>query len=286
MKVPAKILMVLVLLLSFAYVFRVVPTHAAYVYWEDRLNAEKLQVGTDLTLLNTAYDEYFARRQQAMNVGKGEMQNRISELQATRRGLSAHYQDAQSAATEAQEAYVSLERVISQQLSILPKSYQELVGYLRESTSTRRRSYSDLLQSNQEDMKNLYSLYGEAGRKREAMLKLEFAQYMLQEELRLREELLYKYRYLEPGIQRKLGDNGSMGIQGTVTGVSPAGIDLNVGQRDGVQLYQKYGVYRNGDLVAIVNVISRQNASAQAEVTTTVKDGGPRNGDLVQPLRY
>jgi len=286
LKVLEKLLMVLVLLATGFYAFRVLSVHSAYVYWEDRKNAEELRIGDDRTYLNEAYDAYFARRQAVINLQSGELQQRIAGLDATYHVLAAHKADATDARDSTVAAVDSMRSLVRDELSPLPGIYDELLRHLRESQSRRLSSYGDTVSTNQDLMKELHNLYGEAGRARENYLRLEFAQYSLQEELRLRQDRLARYRYLAPDLQQKLGDNGNLGIQGMVVGSTAYGVTLDVGQRVGVERYQKFGVYRSGRLVAIVNVVSLQNLSSQAEVIESINGNQPGVGDVVIPLRY
>lgn len=287
MKVPAKILMVLVLLASAFYAFRVLSVHSAYVYWEDRGQAEQLKVGDDRTLMLAAYDEYYARRQAALNLANGDLEKEIRVAEAERVVLSATAQEAQLAAQNAAAAATSMRSLVQRQLQPLPSTYEELLSHLRETQSRRLSSLENITESNQDLAKELFNLYGEAGREREKLLRLEFSHFTLQDELRLRQDTLRRYRYLAPDLQRKIGDNGPLGVRGTVLGTSDLGFSLDIGQRHGVELYQKFGVFRGNRFICTLNVVALQNTTCQAQVYRFGDEGeGPQMGDVVRPLAY
>ncbi|MBP9891621.1 MAG: hypothetical protein KBG84_06915 [Planctomycetes bacterium] len=261
MHIATKVMVVIVLLLSAILSQFVWVALAGNVQWRERYEWEVSKRHSDKDKLEDAYRDLLAAKHKTQQ-DKAEQGAEIAALNARKAVLESWKTDSTVAKADVEARAAELAEAVKD-FPLISRNYDEevvnvLQAAVKERTDRKRELFTErgtLLR----DVAENHSLY--AGMQ-EDYTRLEFQQYVLQEELERRLDTKARYRYLRPDLQADLGDNGPV-IFARVVWSSGSSLQMNKGRRDGVELYQKFTVTRNGVTIAVVNVVEVQNETCE-----------------------
>ncbi|MCK6438845.1 MAG: hypothetical protein L6Q71_01430 [Planctomycetes bacterium] len=286
MKLTSKILLILVLLLGIAFVVQIAGLHGAYVSWADRAQIEERKIGDDISLLNMAYSDYLAARAEADQIPYGPDAQEVIALKAQKNILRWYRQEAVEANDQVKAAYDALNKAISDVSEEVPAEYKKIVDALRTQVQERAGTKANVEKQVADLLANIASSRAEYALDYQEFVLLEYNQYLTQEDLHRTKETLYRYRWLRPDLQAQVGDTGHM-VTANVIAATPLAVIIDKGKRDGVELYQKFTVQREGRMIAIVDIVEVRNDEAEGEVRhLTDKQVRPQPGDTVVPQTF
>ncbi len=283
-----KILLAFALVLAFLLTIQLMTVQSGYVFWEDRKSQEEKRQNEDLSLYNKTFDVWLQRSAEAQAVASGPLQMENVQLKQALESYGYWAQEAEAAKEEIDQAYDQLETGISQATRGIAGRYKDIVENRRAIVEGRLTLKDQAQEQGIELRKELMELRTGYAVDYEDYLVLEYNQYLLQEELQRRNEILYRYRSLRPGLQKKIGDNGAF-LPCNVLSVAGLSLVLDKGRDDGLELYQKFSIQRQGRIVALANIVGLSDHNAEAEILALpLKDQDvlPLPGDTALPQRF
>lgn len=278
MHIATKIMVVLVLLLSAILSQFIWIAQAGNTQWRERYEWEVAARHRDKSRLENAYADLLAQRHKNQQ-DKAEQTAELSGLNARKAVLESWKTDSTVARQDVEQRSKELAEAVKD-FPVISRAYDdEVITVLQNSVkerTDRKREFFEQRGALLREVAESHSLY--AGMQ-EDYVRLEFQQYVLQEELERRLDIKARYRYLRPDLQADLGDNGPV-IFGRVVWSTRTSLQLNKGRRDGVELYQKFTITRNGVTVAVVNVVEVQNETCECLIEDMPnKQVAPAEGD-------
>lgn len=251
---------------------------AGNVQWREKYQWEVDARRRDKNLLEQAYSELFAQ-QHVNQTSASNYAIERSSLEATRRTLEAWSKEAELAKNDATAKTKELEDAVTEFPNISRDYQQGVVNSLQDALKNRVDRKKEVFSERSILLKDVVEHQTTYATLHEDFVRLEFQQYLLQEELERRLDTKARYRRLRPDIQADLGENGPVIYAGVqwATGLS---VQLDKGRRHGVELHQKYTITRGGATIAIVDVVEVQNETCQCMVVDVVnKQNPPKAGD-------
>lgn len=273
MHIFTKILVIVNLLLCLVLSQYAWVAHAGDVNWKQKYDWERRARHQDKDRLEAAYNDLLAVRE--------TNKNSVRDLKIELAARNATYQSLEAWAVRAEHSADDAEKTAQQMIdsastldpiSVLYKDnvvkpLQDQVGSLTGRKSELIVARNNRLQAVAEEQ----DLYAEQA---EEYRRIEFQQFLMQEELEHRLDIKSRYRWLRPGIQRDLGDNGPV-IFASVSWVLGNSIQLDRGRRNGVELHQKYTISRGGATIAIIDVVEVQNQTCECVIVDLVNGATP-----------
>jgi hypothetical protein len=250
---------------------------AGNVSWRERYEAERAQRHVDKDRLESAYERLLAARNTNRETAS-QHSIEIAALSATKQVLETWKADAELVADASVRVADDMMQAV-QPFASVTANYSSMADGLQRSVENLRGQKSSLYRERGETLMSLVRARNTYAEHAEAYRRLEYQQFLLQEELEGRLDTKARYRWLRPDIQQELGDNGPV-IFATVDWAVGNAVRLNQGRRHGVELYQKYSIMRNGRTIAVVNVVDIQNETAEAVIVDLPdREVRPQAGD-------
>lgn len=278
MHVITKVLIIVNLVLCLVLSQYVWIALAGNVQWREKYEWEVNARHRDKAALEDAYANLLAQR--ATNAERTSQNSaEVAALNATKQALEAWKLEANLAAADAQRAADDLLAAV-QPFSVISRGYdQDVVQKLQGTVEQLSERKSNLFRQRGEALLNVAQAQNTYAEKNEQFRRLEYHHFLLQEEHERRMDTQARYRWLRPDIQKDLGDNGPVIFAGVNWAVGNS-LQLNKGKRDGVELYQKYTIMRNGSTIAVVNVVEVQNETCECVIEDLVSTSvRPQKGD-------
>ncbi|KAA0212290.1 hypothetical protein EDM80_10000 [bacterium] len=278
MHIATKVLIIVVLLLSLILSQYVAVALAGSVQWRERYEWEVAARHRDKDRLEAAYREYLAARHKNRE-DKAEQSAELAKLNASRATMESWQADSALARRDVEARAQELEDAVRDFPSITRDYDNEVVSVLQAAVAERTGKKRELFTERGTLLKQVATAHSLYARHQEDYLRMEFQQFVLQEELERRLDMRARYRSLRPDLQADLGENGPV-IFARVVWSTATSLQLNKGRRDGVELFQKYTVTRNGVTVAVVNVVEVQNETCECTIEDVPnRQVLPREGD-------
>jgi hypothetical protein len=232
-----------------------------------------------LTSANHALLAQQAERQRVLADGRAEIRVKAAEhaqLLRWKESVDASTSDIQTRMAAAEAAKRDVEGI--------PGTYAAVADGISVALKNRGDRADAIRRQAGEELASLARARGSLAQISERYLRLEYNLGLWSRDLRRQSEQLYVYRFLRPDLQAEVGDNGRPNLSGTISKATGNMVELSIGSRDGVEMYQKMSVIRGGAVVAELNVIEVRSGTAMAEVRSApLADRGvmPRAGDAV-----
>jgi hypothetical protein len=273
-----KILVIVNLLLCLVLSQYAWVSHADTVQWRQRYEWERIARHQDKSQLEDAYNELLAVRETNKNqVSRLEIE--LAARNATKQALEAWMTRAALSADDAEKTVNGLIEDTAPFTQISASYKESVVDSLQSVVGDLTTRKSDLLMQRGERLEAVAIAQDKYAEQAEEYRRVEFQQFLMQEELEHRLDTKARYRWLRPDIQRELGDNGPV-IFANVQWVVGNSLQLDRGRRNGVELHQKYTISRGGSTVAIVDVVEVQNETCECIVVDLVNGATmPKAGD-------
>jgi len=251
---------------------------AGNVQWREKYQWEVDARRRDKNTLEQAYSELFAQ-QHANDESRGSYASEQSSLNATKRALEAWAKEAELAKIDAEQKSADLLAVSETFKPVTDEYRNEVVDALQNALQERVKTKKTLFTQRGNLLRQVAQSQTDYAGFHEDFVRMEFQQYLIQEELERRLDTKARYRRLRPDIQADLGENGPV-IYASVQWASGNSIQLDKGKRNGVELHQKYTLTRGGVTIAIVDVVEIQNETCQCTVVDVInKSNPPKAGD-------
>ncbi len=278
MHIATKVLVIVILLLSAILSQFVWVSLAGNVQWRERYEWEVAQRHRDKDNLESAYRELLAERHKNRE-DKSEHKAELARLGQARATLESWAKDSTLAREDVEKRAAELEGAVSEYRAITSDYDAEVIRALQDAVGERTGKKKELFTERGQLLKDVAEQQTWYARHQEDYLRMEFQQFVLQEELERRLDTKSRYRSLRPDLQADLGENGPV-IFGRVVWSTQSSLQLNKGRRDGVELFQKYTITRNGVTVAVVNVVEVQNETCECIIEDVPnKQVMPKEGD-------
>ncbi|MBX3459176.1 MAG: hypothetical protein KF696_04290 [Planctomycetes bacterium] len=278
MHVITKVLIIVNLVLCLILSQYVWVALAGNVQWREKYEFEVNARHQDKAALEDAYARLLAQR--ATNAERTSQNSaEVAALNATKQALEAWKLEANLAAADAQRAADDL-LAATQPFTPISRGYdQDVVQKLQGTVEQLSDRKSALFRQRGEALWSVAQAQNVYAEKNEQFRRVEYHHFLLQEEHERRMDTQARYRWLRPDIQKDLGDNGPV-IFANVNWAVGNSLQLNKGKRDGVELYQKYTIMRNGSTIAVVNVVEVQNETCECLIEDLVSNSvRPQKGD-------
>ncbi|MCC6573611.1 MAG: hypothetical protein IT462_07460 [Planctomycetes bacterium] len=251
---------------------------AGNVQWREKYQWEADARRRDKNTLEQAYAELFAQ-QHNNDQSTSNFTAEAASLNATKRALEAWAKEAELAKTDAMAKAEELEAAVLEFPKITQDYHGEVIDSLQRALKERSERKKTVYAERGNYLRDVAQNHTDYATLHEDFVRLEFQQYLLQEELERRLDTKARYRRLRPDIQADLGENGPV-IYATVQWASGMSIQLDKGKRNGVELHQKYTITRGGATIAIADVVEVQNETCQCMIVDTLdKKNAPKSGD-------
>ena len=261
MHIATKVLVVLVLLLSAILSQFVWVALGGNVQWRERYEWEVAARHRDKDRLEDAYRDLLGARHMNQE-DKAEQRAELSGLNARKAVLESWKTDSTAARADVEQRATELAEAVKD-FPLISRTYdEEVVNVLQAAVKERTDRKRELFNERGTLLRDVAENHSTYAGMQEDYVRLEFQQFVLQEELERRLDTKARYRYLRPDLQADLGDNGPV-IFARVVWATGTSIQLNKGRRDGVELYQKFTITRNGVTIAVVNVVEVQNETCE-----------------------
>lgn len=283
MKLTSTLLLILSLALAIIVVMHVASVAGSEIRTRHPADLEEAATSAHKNRLTAAIHELSALN----NERAREVNEKRAEIRANQGVSSAtqlHLNDTKSSADEA-VAHTTAVDAAKTEVQGIPARFADLSKTLTDAMATRAARANAVRAQVGDALDRLVDRRKSAALMHEDHLRLEFNLGRLATDLRNRNELLAKYRFIRPEIQAEVGDNGPH-VQGSVLSVSGNSIVLDRGSRHGVELYQKFSILKNGTVVATANVVEVRNGTAEAQISSLpYRDRGvlPTAGDVAVP---
>lgn len=287
MKLMTVIFVILTAIASALLALQIMASNANHQKFEVRASLEASAVGMDRRLSLDALNAVRAmQREGDQKLLDANLQ--LAEATAEARSVKQFAVLSNESAAEAEDVAGKLGKALSDAQSGVAESYQSLLDAVSKLVSNRLEEKDRLAGEVEASMKENVAQRMAYASERAKYVTLENRLYMLQKDYENRSNQLYRYRYLRPDIQERLSDNGTF-VAGQLLSGDRDSVKMNRGSDDGVELYQKFNITRNGEVIATANVVNVSNRSAELEVTDLPRsDWGvyPRAGDDIAPRRF
>ncbi len=278
MHIATKVLVVVILLLSAILTQYVWVALAGNVQWRERYEWEVSARHRDKDKLEAAYSDLLGARHMNQE-DKAEQRAELSGLNARKAVLESWKTDSARAKADVEERAAELQKAVAD-FPLISRNYdEEVVNVLQAAVKERTDRKRELFNERGNLLREVAENHSSYAGFQEDYTRLEFQQFIMQEELERRLDTKARYRYLRPDLQADLGDNGPV-IFGRVVWSTASSLQLNKGRRDGVELYQKFTITRNGVTIAVVNVVEVQNETCECLIEdVTNKQAMPKEND-------
>jgi hypothetical protein len=251
---------------------------AENVAWRERYETERDARHVDKDRLEGAYARLLSERRSNQN-SASQKSAEVAALNATKQALETWKLEAELVAQEAADIANQLIAAVQPFQEISAGYNNDVVATLHATVESLSQRKSNIAQDRGEELLRVAQAHNSYAERAEAYRRLEYQQFLLQEEYEARLDTNARYRWLRPDIQKELGDNGPV-IFANINWVVGNAVQLNRGRRHGVELYQKYTVMRAGSTIAVINVVDIQNETAEAVIVDLVdRNVTPRQGD-------
>jgi hypothetical protein len=283
LKLISKILLVLVFVISIALIAHVSAVAGGIMYWDRAASVEEGTMTEPATLYNQG-------RAKLAAVAEDERQRRSGiQIDAAVRAsthsiLTEYSKEAATATAEIKARRESLEGAMANAQKT-PGMFAAVESQLSGAVATRAADKDKADEADQKLLLEVAKARKEHARANQQYLELEYNLSMQSGELARLQERIATYRWLRPDLQEELGDNGTH-VTGEVSAALGQSLTINKGSKDGVELYQKFSILRGDAIVAVANVVSVGNGSAELEIRELPLKGRgvePRVGDIAVP---
>lgn len=278
MHIFTKILVIVNLILCLVLSQYAWVAHAGNVQWRQKYEWERVTRHNDKDRLEGVYNELLSVREINKNqISKLELE--LAARNATKQDLTAWKSSAELSAADAKARVTELLDVTAPFVSISSSYKADVVDKLQESVGVLADRKAELMEIRSERLRDVAEVQDNYATQAEEYRRVEFRQFLMQEELEHRLDTKARYRWLRPDIQSELGDNGPV-IFANVQWVVGNSLQLDKGRRNGVELHQKYTISRGGSTVAIVDVVEVQNETCECIMIDIVNASkAPKAGD-------
>ncbi len=282
MKLTSQLLLVLNLVLAIVLMLHISSVAGHEIrkgLIADREEASVIAHLNHLTSANHALMAQQMERQRVLAEGRAEVR-----VKATEHGILERWKGDVDKATSDIQTRMAAAEAAKAEVEGIPGSYATLADSLSVALKNRGDRRDQIRTASGEELEALVRARASLAQISERYLRLEYNLGLFARDLRRQSEVLYIYRFLRPDLQAEVGDNGRPGLTGSISKVTGNMVELDMGSRDGVEMYQKFSVVRGGAVVAEVNVVEVRSGTALAEVRSApLADRGvqPRAGDAV-----
>ncbi|MCC6464921.1 MAG: hypothetical protein IT463_06220 [Planctomycetes bacterium] len=251
---------------------------AGNVRWRESYEWEVAQRHMDKNELERAYNTLLAARDENRQRA-AQNSSELAALNATVQALEAWRIEAELAKTDAENKAKELLEAIAPFRTISDDYNRDVVVKLQSNVESLTQRKDRVFAERGEQLQNVANEHDRYAGMHEEYRRVEFQQFLMQEEYERRLDSKARYRRLRPDIQAELGDNGPVIFAG-VDWVVGNSLQLNRGRRHGVELYQKYTIQRSGVTIAVCDVVEVQNESCECIIVDLVSAGNaPKKGD-------
>jgi hypothetical protein len=276
--ITTKILVVLNLIVCLILTQYVWIALAENVAWRERYENERDARHRDKDVLEGAYERLLSVRR-ANQGAAAQKTTEVAALNATKQALETWKLEAERVRDEANRIADELIAATQPFDGISDGYNREVVEQLQGTLQTLSDRKSAVFQDRGEALLRVAQAHNTYAERAEHYRRIEYQQFLLQEELEARLDTKARYRWLRPDIQKELGDNGPV-IFANVNWATGNTLQINRGRRHGVELYQKYTIMRAGSTIAVVNIVDIQNETAEAVIVDLVsRNVTPQPGD-------